>query len=189
MASELEFWYVEVIAKKWKKKKNFQHEYNINSNFSIVSDVVPYIFCPIARETKKQGARRQVLILEKSPDQSELHEGLPQETQIIQPSASIRQLLRVVVRTLCLCSFLAAHMWQHGRVTPVMTPRNVLSPVHSCTAPELRKSQPGNAVKSEAVTTSRRTQLPVLSNLRVTGVQAAVTSYIRVSILFPSRPF
>lgn len=59
-----------------------------------MSDVVSYTSRPIARETEKQEAGRQVLIGLKSPDQSELHEALPQETQIIQPSASIRQLLK-----------------------------------------------------------------------------------------------
>lgn len=59
-----------------------------------MSDVVSYTFRPNTREAEKRGAGRQVLILEKSPDQSEVHEGLPQETKIIQPLASIGQLLK-----------------------------------------------------------------------------------------------
>lgn len=53
---------------------------NVNSNFSVLSGVVSYTFPPNTWETEKGGAGIQVLVLEKSPEQSELHEALLQKT-------------------------------------------------------------------------------------------------------------
>lgn len=67
---------------------------NIKSSFSILSGVVSYTFCPNTWETEKGGAGIQVLILEKGPVQSELHEALPQKTQTIRTSASISKVVK-----------------------------------------------------------------------------------------------
>lgn len=76
------------------KKRNFQREYKYKFNFSILLGVVSYTFPPNTWDTEKGRAGIQVLVLEKSPEQSELHEALLQETQTIQTSASINKVLK-----------------------------------------------------------------------------------------------